>query len=175
MNYTYINLLRNPVDRYISYYYYARSPYRFPERLNKLKELGHFNESIEECLEKQHEGCTWNQMTRFFCGPQAICRNGSSKALEQAKHNLEHYYASVGVLENLQEFIQVLHKRLPWFVVDSSGVLEKEFVTRGVNKQPISESVMKKIISVNRVDIELYNFAKQLFKIQATRCGIKLN
>lgn len=173
-NYTYINLLREPVERFISHYHYARSPLRWPKKLKRLKKLGQWNESIEDCLEKQHDGCKWNVMTRFFCGPEPFCKNGGEKALQRAKFNLEHYYASVGVLEHLKEFVKVLHKRLPGFVMDSSGVLGRKFVTKGVSKKPLSDTVMAKIVNVNNADIELYNFAKKLFLKEANECGIEV-
>lgn len=174
MNYTYINLLREPIERYISHYYYARSPLRWLKKLKRLKKLGHFNETLEECLDKQHEGCEWNHMTRFFCGPELFCKNGSSKALKRAKYNMKHYYTSVGVLEHLTEFLEVLHKRLPGYVIVNSGLLKKKFVTTGVNKKPISPSVMKKVVEANKDDIELYKYAKILFKEQARECGIEI-
>ena len=174
MSHTYINLLREPVNRFISHYYYVRSPKRWPERLHRLKALGHWNVTLLQCLEKQYEGCKWNMMTRFFCGPEAFCTTGSRKALSQAKYNMANYYSSIGVVEYLNEFIQVLHKRLPKFIIKPSRNLEKEFVTMGVKKTPPSSDVMTRLVQVNEADIELYDYAKTLFLKLATKCGIKL-
>ncbi|CAB4002078.1 heparan sulfate 2-O-sulfotransferase hst-2-like, partial [Paramuricea clavata] len=172
---TYINLLREPVARFISHYYYCRSPIRWPIKLKKLKELGHFNVTIEECLENQYEGCAWNHMTRFFCGPRALCKTGNDEALAHAKYHMLHYYASVGVMEYLNEFVKVLHKRLPEFVLPAPEAgMRKRFVTTGVKKKPINESTLQRIKQVNQADIELYEFAKDLFFKQAASCGIEI-
>ena len=172
---TYINLLREPVARFISHYYYCRSSFRWPIKLKQLKARGHFNVTIEECLERQLEGCTWNHMTRFFCGPYAFCKTGNVQALARAKDNMLYYYASVGVMEYINEFTAVLHKRLPDFVLDvPQAGMQKTFVTKGVKKKPIKESTMKRIKNVNSADIELYEFAKDLFFKQAANCGIKI-
>ncbi|XP_028412134.1 heparan sulfate 2-O-sulfotransferase hst-2-like isoform X1 [Dendronephthya gigantea] len=171
----YINLLREPVARFISHYYYCRSPNRYAHKLKRLKELGHFNVTIEKCLEKQYEGCVWNHMTRFFCGPQAFCKSGSDEALAAAKHNMLHYYASVGIMEYINEFVMVLHKRLPDFVLPPPrDGMRKKKVTKGVTKNGISESTRSMIINANRADIQLYEFAKDLLFKQALNCGIKI-
>ena len=114
-------------------------------------------------------------MTRFFCGPSAFCKTGNAAALARAKHNMLHYYASVGVMEYINEFAAVLHKRLPDFVLapPKTGI-RKKFVTTGVQKKPIKDSTMERIKSVNKADIELYEFAKDLFFKQAANCGIKI-
>ena len=170
---TYINLLREPVARFISHYYYCRSPGRWSFKIKRLKELGHFNVTIEECLENQYEGCVWNHMTRFFCGPHAFCKTGSQEALERAKHNMLYHYASVGIMEYLDVFVAVLNKRLPEFVLPppKTGMVKK-FVTKGVKKKPLTESTMQRLREVNKADIELYEFAKDLFFKQARNCGI---
>lgn len=175
MSHTYINLLREPIKRFISHYYYARSPKRWPEKLRRLKALGHWNVTLLQCLEKQYEGCKWNVMTRFFCGPEAFCKTGNGRALSQAKYNMANYYSSIGVLEYLKEFIEVLHKRLPKFVIKPSNHLGKTFVTMGVKKTPLSSDVMARVVQANQADIELYNYAKTLFSKQAQKCGISLN
>ncbi len=174
MKHTYINLLREPIDRFISHYYYTRGPNRWPKKLRRLKALGHWNVTLEQCIEKQYEGCKWNTMTRFFCGPEAFCRKGNEKALSQAKYNMLHYYSGIGVVKHLNEFIQVLHKRLPKFILKSPRKLHKTYVTTGVKKTLISSNVMARLVQVNQADIELYNYAKILFLKQAKLCGIKV-
>ena len=170
---TYINLLREPVARFISHYYYCRSPGRWSFKIKRLKELGHFDVTIEECLENQYEGCVWNHMTRFFCGPHAFCKTGSQEALERAKHNMLYHYASVGIMEYLDVFVAVLNKRLPEFVLPPPKTgMAKMFVTKGVKKKPLTESTMQRLREVNKADIELYEFAKDLFFKQARNCGI---
>jgi hypothetical protein len=174
MKHTYINLLREPIDRFISHYYYARSPHRWPKKLRRLKAKGHWNVTLEQCIEKQYEGCKWNIMTRFFCGPEAFCKTGNMEALSQAKYNMLHYYSSIGVVKHLNEFIQVLHKRLRKFIIKPPRTLSKTFVTTGVEKKPISNRVMARVVQANQADIELYNYGKTLFLKQAKQCGIKV-
>ncbi|XP_046862062.1 LOW QUALITY PROTEIN: heparan sulfate 2-O-sulfotransferase 1-like [Xenia sp. Carnegie-2017] len=171
-HHTYINLLRDPVERLVSHYYYTRSLKRLPKRIRRLKSLGHWNVSLEECLSNQYEGCKWNLMTRFFCGPDAICKTGGRKALLQAKHNLLNYYASVGVVEHLSEFVSVLQKRLPEFVAKIKE-LSKQVLNRGVKKN-VQRDVIFLISKLNKADIKLYNFAKELFIKQARSCGVKI-
>ncbi|XP_028417102.1 uncharacterized protein LOC114541362 [Dendronephthya gigantea] len=166
--------LRERRQRFISHYYYVRSPNRWGEKLRKLKALGHWNVTLEQCIENQYEGCKWNTMTRFFCGPDTFCQNGTSQALSQAKANMFRYYCSIGLVEYLNEFTAVLHKRLPNFISKYHKIIGKKFVTVGVERKPISDSVMARLRMVNNADIELYNYAKTLFLKQAEQCGIKV-
>ena len=167
--------MREPVARFISHYYYCRSSDRWPKKLKRIKELGQYNVTIEECLEKQYEGCVWNHMTRFFCGPHAFCKTGSAEALARAKHNMVHYYAVVGVVEYLDKFVEVLNKRLPDFVLPlPKEGMRRNFVTKGVKRTPLHEVTMQRIEEVNKADIELYEFAKDLFFKQATNCGLEI-
>ena len=81
---TYINQVREPVARYISHYtYMRRSKNRSKDRIKQMIKSGEWNETIEECFEKQGQGCRHNVMTRFFCGTEVYCKNDARRALER--------------------------------------------------------------------------------------------
>ena len=54
-SYTYINMLREPVERVISHYNYMRLEHLRPkERVEELRKSGQWNETLLECIKKQH-------------------------------------------------------------------------------------------------------------------------
>ncbi|XP_002161820.2 heparan sulfate 2-O-sulfotransferase hst-2 isoform X2 [Hydra vulgaris] len=168
--YTYINLVRNPVDRVLSHYYYMRNEkLRREFRILELKQSGEFNESLFDCIQNQHRGCEDNVMTRFFCGPSHYCKTGSFKALQTAKYNIEHHYAVVGTLENINLFIQVARLRLPIFFnhtyVNEIPKIKENKVTRSS-----SSALITLIRNRNKADSLLYEYAKTRFLKQWEIC-----
>ncbi|XP_032240182.2 uronyl 2-sulfotransferase isoform X2 [Nematostella vectensis] len=171
-SHTYINQVRDPVRRVISHYFYLhRSQERPLNRIRKMKKSGFINETLEECLAKQHPGCESNLMTRFFCGKHSFCRSGSNKALSKAKHNISRYYASVGLLEHFSLYLRVLNKRLPEFVsvVDN---LQAKKVNRFYNESKISKKTIQVIRKMNSADIKLYEYIQKRFWRQVKACGL---
>ena len=89
--------------------------------------------------------------------------------------NLMKYYAAVGVLEDIKMFLKVLQKRLPSFFVGSHErqMLHKakKNPAKDIRSSQVDQSVLDMIRKRNHADIELYDFAKEIFEIQLQRCG----
>merc|ERR1712043_18825 len=83
--------------------------------MGEMKRAGLWNETLLDCVMKEHRGCESNVMTRFFCGVKPFCKTGSKRALNLAKSNIRRYYAAIGLQENLNLFLEILKKRLPFF------------------------------------------------------------
>ena len=172
---TYINQVREPVARYISHYtYMRRSRNRPKDRIKQMIKSGEWNETIEECFEKQGQGCIPNVMTRFFCGTEDYCKNDARRALERAKENILHHYAVVGLLEHFQVTLKILQRRLPYFVPVVPKSPTDLRVNKGVksNEVSVSEELISKIKQANWADVELYDFIKDIFWKKVQACGI---
>lgn len=171
--FTYINILRKPVDRVVSHYFYMRNTKLRPKhRIKELKQSGLWSETLEDCVKNQHRGCEDNVMTRFMCGIQKFCNTGSAKALNRAKRNLVKYYAAVGILEEVDVFLKMLNKRLPSFFVKSHKTLRIAKKNTSKRESRVSLDVLKLIHDRNYADIELYKFAKNVFKKRKDLCGL---
>ena len=168
---TYINIVRHPVKRVISSYFYMRNEEFRPKlAIMKLRASGHWNESLRDCVMNQHPGCYFNEMTRFFCSPHEICKTGSPQALQRAKFNILKHYAAIGTTEHLADFVEVLKVRLPRFFHDS-GSLESVKVNPNPNyMNVIDESTRQLIWSRNQADAALYSFAEELSRKQMQLC-----
>ncbi|XP_036354474.1 heparan sulfate 2-O-sulfotransferase 1-like [Octopus sinensis] len=166
----FINVIRKPLDRLISYYYFVRNGDDFRPYL-KRKKAGN-KQTFDECVEENGEDCDpnnlWMQIP-FFCGHAAECWvPGYRWALEQAKYNLVNNYLVVGVTEELGDFVAILEATLPRFfkgAVDLYNSGHKSHLRKTSNKIPPKESSLLKIqqSKVWKMEQEFYDFAVEQF------------
>ncbi|KAJ8910172.1 hypothetical protein NQ315_016183 [Exocentrus adspersus] len=166
----YINLIRKPLDRFISYYYFIRYGDNYRPYLIRRK---HGNTmSFDECVTKQLPDCDPNNMwlqIPFFCGHSINCwKPGNKWALNEAKRNLINNYFLVGVTEELDDFISVLEQSLPRLFKGASDHYSnsnKSHLRQTVQKDTPSEETVKKIKGsmIWQMENELYEFALEHF------------
>lgn len=173
-SHTYINQVREPVARFLSHYSYMRSTNRPKDRIQQMIDSGEWTETIEECFEKQSQGCKRNVMTRFFCGTDRFCKSDAPKALIKAKENILQHYAVVGLLEHYQITLKILQRRLPFFVPVVPRNPSELRVNEGVRGKNVSitDEMISKIKRANWADMELYDFIKERFWKQVRACGL---
>ncbi|KRT82890.1 hypothetical protein AMK59_3105, partial [Oryctes borbonicus] len=111
----YINIIRKPLDRLVSYYYFLRYGDNYRPYLIRKKHGDTM--SFDDCVKNNHPDCDpenmWLQIP-FFCGHSVHCwKPGNKWALDEAKKNLINNYLLVGVTEDLTNFIAVLESTLP--------------------------------------------------------------
>ncbi|XP_035224108.1 heparan sulfate 2-O-sulfotransferase 1-like [Stegodyphus dumicola] len=166
----FINIIRKPLDRLVSYYYFLRygddfRPYVVRRRQgNKV--------SFDDCVQKREKDCDpenmWLQVP-FFCGHYAECWvPGSEWALLQAKLNLVQHYLLVGVTEELQDFIALLEATLPRFFHGATNYFvegKKSHLRKTYNKVSPSPETISKIQAsrIWQMENEFYDFALQQF------------
>ena len=169
-NPVYVNMVRHPVERVISWYYYQRQSsyiiYKDEKNETILKKRHHdppfYKRSYEDCFLQQLPECHYplNASTHsyfgrrdhkshtsqiaFFCGSELICDVfGSREALELAKSNVEKYYSVVGVLELWSETLQTLEHYIPFFFKDAAKAYKEIIGNKIVNKNETKPKVPK--------------------------------
>ena len=198
-NPVYINIIRDPVDRLASFYYYRRrqdlwyaKPLAdiFSSESKKEKEVRR-TMSFNDCVLKKQTECAdfrFNfQVMPHFCGQDDYCIYPSKRALEQAKENAEKHFAVIGYLEKYVEFVEMLEHILPNFfrgamstydyiIKMAGGVIHKN----KQRKEVISEGARNLLLQ--RLDIQLeyefFNFVKERFDLQYKKflyCSVSLN
>ena len=170
--YTYINIVREPIQRIISHYRYMRTENRPKHRIIEMKRAGLWNESLVNCIKHEHRGCESNVMTRFFCGTKPFCKTGPKKALKLAKVNIKRYYAAIGLQENISLFLEILKKRLPGYF--SSGNITIPQIKRNTKRNDLNDIPIKVIGMIrerNFADIKLYKFLTTRFWVQIKKCS----
>lgn len=166
----YINLLRKPLDRFVSYYYFLRYGDNFRPHLIRKKHGD--TKTFDECIEAGQMDCDpdnmWLQIP-FLCGHDPACWEvGNEWALEEAKRNLRTQYLLVGVTEELTEFIEVLEMVFPrffkgaydYFLHNNKSHLRQ--TTQKIEPRPETVEKIQKSV-VWKMENELYNFALSQF------------
>ncbi|GAB4134552.1 MAG: sulfotransferase family 2 domain-containing protein [Bacteroidia bacterium] len=154
----FITILREPLDRCISNYYYIRKRRAlYQQDLNK-KHIG----SLEDILDAKKYIFMDNLQVRLISGNlKAPYGSVDQLMLEQAKHNMEHYFSLTGIQEEFDAFIVLLTKmydlRLPYY--------RQHRKTEGrATVQEIAPAIQQRILELNKYDTALYAFAKERFE-----------
>ncbi|KAL0822442.1 hypothetical protein ABMA28_004511 [Loxostege sticticalis] len=185
----YVNVVRDPVERVISWYYYVRAPWYYVERKRAFPDLplpdpAWLKKDFETCVLSGDRECRYiegethegigdhRRQTLFFCGHEPQCTPFNSvEALQRAKRVVEQQYAVVGVLEDMNSTLLALENYIPRFF---SGALQLYWeglntfnrINRNSFKPPVSEAV-KQIVRANFTrEIEFYEFCKQRLHMQ---------
>ena len=156
----YITMLRDPVERVISLYYWILETRADPlYQIVKGMSLSNFADSGFAIAS--------NYQTRLISG----LMNDSGEALEAAKYNLGVPDTIFGLTERFDESLILFKNHLGW----KSVIYAKRNVTRSrPNRQEVAEEVIRKIENHNGLDIELYKFAKLRFEEIISKQGPSL-
>jgi hypothetical protein len=163
---TYITILREPIERVISYYYHV------------LDNPAHY---LHEEVTKDHVGLEAftsdqltaeidNGQTRLLAGPEFMWTIPYGKCtpdlLEIAKQNLINHFLVVGVADQFDKTLILLKIALGW---KNLSYKRSNVNVRRPEKQSISSQARANIEKDNPFDIQLYKFAQQLLKEQIRR------
>jgi len=133
----YITFVRDPVNRMVSEFCFLRSDKstEFKSRSAEFK-----NKTVDECVSNmQHRDCLgkkWGETSqmRYVCGLDPRCGSpdpvDQAWALRRAKRHLEQKFSDVGVVEKMDDSLQVLEQYLPLFF---RGISKIKNVTENAN------------------------------------------
>ena len=158
-SYTYITVLRNPVDRVISSYYHILRDRKHPIH-NEVISM-----SLPQYLCSGLSLDANNGQTRRLSGVGTTVPYGqcSSQMLEQAKQNIQEHFSIVGLTERFDETLILLKRHFGWknpfYLTQNKG-----------RNQPAREDISPDgpdlIKQYNQLDIELYQYAQEMFDAQ---------
>jgi Sulfotransferase family len=164
---TYVTFLRDPVDRVLSHYYFVRqSPeHEFHEFARQLN----LSEFLAYCSRSTH-GRSDDDQTRQLAGE---CGKPSSQVepaemLLAAKRHLSEYFAAVGITEEFDRSLILMKRILGW----KRTLYTRQNVTRGrPARHALPENDLSAIYRYNKLDLELYSYAAELFREQVSAQG----
>ena len=166
---TYITILREPLDRIVSHYYYIlRSP-RHPIHNQVVEEnMGLCDYALSGLAPMELD----NGQVRFISGVsgQKIKYGDCSvDLLEIAKDNLRKKFAVVGLSEYFSETLILFKKVFGW----KNMFYVKDNVTKDRPRlDDFSPEIIEAIRQHNRFDVALYEFAEKEFKRQLQQVGV---
>ncbi|XP_072297909.1 heparan sulfate 2-O-sulfotransferase 1 [Eucyclogobius newberryi] len=167
----YINVIRDPIERLVSYYYFLRFGDDYRPGLRRRKQGD--KKTFDECVSAGGSDCApeklWLQIP-FFCGHYSECWNvGSQWALEQAKATLVNEYLLVGVTEELEDFVMMLEAALPRFFRGATDLYrtgKKSHLRKTTEKKPPTKESVAKLqqSSIWKMENDFYEFALEQFQ-----------
>ncbi|EDW35293.1 GL20906 [Drosophila persimilis] len=191
----YINMVRDPVDRVVSWYYYIRAPWIFvPGRRRSNREMPNpkwVNTEYDQCVLSGEKVCTYiegsllehvgdhRRQILFFCGHDEFkCTPFNSRlALQIAKLNVEREYAVVGTWEHTNETLAVLEAYVPRYFADASKMYYSGLHAEKQNDNPMKPHISQEILDMVRRnftrEIEFYQFCRQ--RLHKQYLALKLN
>ncbi|MBA3832254.1 MAG: sulfotransferase family 2 domain-containing protein [Chthoniobacterales bacterium] len=155
---TYITVLREPVDRVISAFYFMRS-YKLHPLYWKFRRG---NWTIDDFVRWSRRD---NVQSKIIAGAdyEEPC---TAEISEKAKDNLRRHFAVVGLSERFEESLALMKLRFGW----QFNTYSSFNVTRSrPKKHDLAKSTLDLIIENNSYDIELYECARTIFESAVAR------
>ncbi|CAG5098505.1 Oidioi.mRNA.OKI2018_I69.XSR.g15731.t1.cds [Oikopleura dioica] len=176
----YINLIRDPVDRFASFYYFSRFGNKRAQDAGRSKQQvpsNILNESIDDCITGRRRECTepiWHTVP-YICGNDRSCLQRHESSVQQAKQNIDSKYVVVGILEELKGSLGVFEKVLPDFFAGAVNHLSQiRNDTYTVNKKQMTDAAREYLANETALKLEydLYNHARARLYEQMRRLNI---
>lgn len=158
-------ILRDPVERFMSHYnfFYRKLGYE------DCKDI-HLNDLDQEKLDDLL-GRLSNVQVKFIAGYNDLGereKRPMNKLFFIAKYNLNYCFHEVGVLEDMEYFIERLNGHKDLFM-NFEGSVGHMNVNRKSDDTPVREDLLERIKNANRFDQRLYNIACKINEKSKTR------
>lgn len=163
----YFTLLREPIDRVISFYYFVhRTRQHYLYDFVQSEHVG-----LKEFIESQATPMVDNAQTRMLSGVWLDVGFGecTKETLEQAKRNLRESFTVVGLTERFDETLFLLKRAFGW---DKLFYTKQNVTANRPQKSDLPSDTLDTLVNVNLLDIELYQYATELFEEQVRRQGL---
>ena len=149
---TYFTMLRDPVARALStYYFILRRPLNPLHR--KVKGGGL---TIEDCIQQFPQ--RHNLQCRLIAGVKDAASIGDERLLDMAKEHLNKSFSVVGIAERFEESLMLMATTFDWEIPFYKNCKVSK------TRPQINPGTVEMIRDHNRLDVELYEFSKRLFE-----------
>jgi hypothetical protein len=148
---TYITMLREPVARFLSSYYFIQRRPLHPMHRKVATERVGVEDFIRLTPHRQNLQC------RLIAGIKSEGKC-DERILDQAKENLMKSFSVVGICERFEESLVVIAKSFNWEI----PFYENRKVSK--TRPQVEPSAIEMIREHNQLDLELYEFGKNLFQ-----------
>ena len=161
---TYVTVLRDPVDRVISHYYFVRG---YPTHyLHETARRMSLSEYVISCDLAEPN----NDQTRLLCGEYqgSVPDRCTHEMLPVAKKNLREHCAVVGLTEDFDRSLIVMKRVLGW---STPFYVRQNVSPQRLRRNDLSDETLRVIRAYNQLDLELYRHAEALLQEQVSCQG----
>jgi hypothetical protein len=163
---TYITVLRDPIDRAISQYYFPLT-HRLQPRHRVVKNL-----TLEEYVPiTPYKNVQTKLLSGLERGYDFVAGECSAGELELAKRNLSTHFSLVGLTERFDESLALAKIEFGWHI---DQYADFNVTRHRPKKDQIPASTRELIREHNRFDVELYDYAVDLFEERVKRHAAKI-
>ena len=185
----YINIVRDPIDKIVSWFYYWRAAWNIVERKKAypdepLPDPEFLRKDFDTCVLTDDPECVFEPGSNVmlykdhrsqimqFCGHEPFCVEfNGERALAKAKENVEKFYPVVGVLEDMNKTLRVFEAEMPQvfagaFDLYNSHPEIRRRQNRNAYKLPVGDEAMAKIRANFTREIEFYQFIRKRLEVQ---------
>ena len=165
-NFSYVTILRHPVSRLISNYYFILW---LKERHYAYKILTDNKMTLKEYVSSGLVRNTENLMVRMLSDNLEVPHGGCTREmLELAKENLDRYFSVVGVNVLYDESILFMKEKYGW---KYPFYAKANVSSHGVKPKDLDNETLETIEKFNALDIELYTYAKDNMEKRIASAG----
>ncbi|PIK52794.1 putative uronyl 2-sulfotransferase isoform 2 [Apostichopus japonicus] len=181
----YINIIREPIPRLVSQYYFSRfgdgGQDVNEKRAKWSRSEEEFNETIDECTVNQHRDCSGKKnfyIIPFFCGNNRHCTSPSRRALLRAIYNVEKNFLVVGILEEFELTLKVLERMLPRYFSGAEKLYRTPDMASNASrtatnlKIPPSNETLNILRRNMQYEYEFYEYIKKRLHKQKDELGL---
>lgn len=165
-HFTYFTMLREPVERVISYYYFIKRT-----KTHYLHDhLCEDDVNLTCFIENKSHVMIDNAQTRILSGVWQEPEFGACdrEILNEAKRNLQRDFAAVGLVEKFDESLLLFARLFGWRRV---YYCHMNVSYHRPSQDECSDDAIEAIVSSNLLDLDLYDFACELFAEQLLALG----
>ncbi|XP_064303073.1 uronyl 2-sulfotransferase isoform X1 [Phalacrocorax carbo] len=182
----YINIIRDPVNRFLSNYFFRRFGDWRGEQNHMIRTPSMRQEEryldINVCILENYPECSNPRLfyiIPYFCGQHPRCREPGEWALERAKLNVNENFLLVGILEELEDVLLLLERFLPHYFKDVLSIYKNPEhrklgnLTVTVKKTVPSPEAIQILYQRMRYEYEFYYYVKEQFHLLKRKFGLK--
>lgn len=149
-SYKFVTVLRDPVERYISEYFYNY----------KRDHQAKIDLPIEDYINSEMGVRNASKLSEYLCGSRDYNPREKEINFSNAKSNLRNF-SVIGFTDNMDSFRVQLKRELGKNV--KIGVANKRTTSQHVVNQNVTPSIRKEIEDLCSLDIQLFEYAKKIY------------